>query len=179
MIITITGASSSGKSAMAEALAMKLAPGEKQYIATMRRSTAAEDPIIARHRKLREGKSFRTWECPVNPEKLDLPKDSTVLLECAANLLANEMFSCGSAPQEEAAARVCASVRALAGRCKNLIVVTNEVFFDGCTYEAGTAAYIRALGEVNRELMKLSDLYLESVYGIRYCYKGDPALLDQ
>lgn len=172
MVITITGGSSSGKSAMAEEIAMRLTPGEKEYIATMIRSSQAEDPIIARHRKLREGKHFRTWECPLHPETLGIPENATVLLECVANLLANEMF-CADADAAPAAERVLNSIRALSKKCGILLLITNEVFSDGMTYQDGTADYIRALGTVNRGLMELSDTYVESVYGIPYLLKGE------
>lgn len=204
MIITVTGGSSTGKSAMAEDLAMQLEPGKKYYIATMIRTGEAEDPIIGRHRVLREGKSFVTVECFHHPElaqvpaedavhdcagsvepsgnAVPLPADSMVLLEDVANLLANEMFAPESVPGADnmdgmvkngnAAEEVMIRIRKLAGNCRNLILVTNEVFSDGILYEESTAAYIRALGDVNRELMRLSDVYVESVYGIPKYYKG-------
>jgi len=210
LIITVTGGSSTGKSAMAESIAMKLQPGSKLYIATMVRASSDEDPIIARHRKLREGKNFTTLECGVSPEKEDIAPGTTALLECVANLLTNEMFgtegtmsegltisesgsfkgeaidtmegeaagsikgeslNCSEMIASSASDRVIFSIRQLADKCENLILVTNEVFSDGIQYDEAVMEYIRELGRVNRALMELSDVYVECVYGIPYLYK--------
>ena len=171
MIITITGGSSSGKSAMAESAAMKLEPGKKLYIATMVRTSSMEDPIIARHKELRKNKNFVTLECPYDLQDLEISDDDTVLVECISNLLANELYDpvreeLNSLPSE----RVISSLEALSKKCKNLICVTNEVFSDGIVYDDKVMTYIEEFGKINRYLMRLSDVYAESVYGIPYYY---------
>ena len=40
-----------------------------------------------------QGKNFKTFECYTGLEKLTVPQNSTVLLECMSNLVANEMYS--------------------------------------------------------------------------------------
>ena len=51
---------------------------------------------IARHREMRIEKGFHTIECPYGLDSIkskDITKDSTILLECISNLLANEMYN--------------------------------------------------------------------------------------
>ena len=69
MLIVVTGGAGSGKSALAERYAIGLAQEAKctpVYIATMRRDP--DDPeteaIIRRHREMRAGKGFITYELP-------------------------------------------------------------------------------------------------------------------
>lgn len=121
MIYLVTGGSGSGKSAYAEELVLQSGNGKRYYIATMEVFGEEGKKKVERHRKLREGKSMITIECPLNLSSLVLEeweseaekeakevkeenssrrladktngKDCTVLLECMTNLAANELFS--------------------------------------------------------------------------------------
>ena len=62
MLYMIFGGSGSGKSAYAEDLAVKLCPEEKVYLATLTDIDEEMEQRIRDHRKMREGKSFRTVE---------------------------------------------------------------------------------------------------------------------
>ena len=57
--------------------------------------------------------------------------------------------------------------------CRHLVIVTNEVFSDGCEYDAGTTDYIRRLGELNVRLSRAADAVVEVVYSIPVFLKGD------
>lgn len=92
MIRIVTGGSGSGKSAFAEDLLVSLSKGEKIYIATMYPFDEESHQRIARHRKMREKKNFRTLECYTGLENLEVPKGSHILLECMSNLTANEIY---------------------------------------------------------------------------------------
>lgn len=117
----ITGASASGKSKIAEDLAISLSP-VRLYLATMQAYGEEGANRIARHRKMREGKGFLTIERSCGLDSLDLSDPScfaknvsgedevlpddvrffknahdgsiecVVLLECLGNLVASEMF---------------------------------------------------------------------------------------
>lgn len=153
MFILVTGGSGSGKSEFAENYACKF-KGDKVYIATMQ-PFGCEDRI-KRHRKMREGKGFRTVECY---GKLDVDRADIFLLECVSNFTANMVFSFGIKSADEIIKEI------LNLNCKTLVAVTNEIFSDGIEYDNETEEYMRILGEVNRRLAKVSDEVYEVVYG--------------
>lgn len=174
MLILVTGGSGSGKSEYAENLAVSL--GEKRvYAATMMVYDEEGRRRVERHRKMRESKAFYTVECPVNLEEVaeaGSMDGAVVLLECMSNLAANEMFPSGGENRTEAfvVEKILGGIQAALDRCTHLIVVTNEVFSDGNTYDEGTEAYIRVLGRVNQKLAAMADRVTEVVCGIPVDY---------
>lgn len=190
MITLITGGSGSGKSAYAESL-FEQEEKRKYYLATMQVYDEEGKQKVERHRRLRAGKGFLTVEQPRSIdralEQIADAAESSVLLECMSNLVANEMFAAeDTKPQEEAdsaggpfgreeprnraeqdtAERIIRQLEILAGALKNLVIVTNNVFEDGMTYEASTMEYLRTLAEVNRRLAARADAVIEVVVGI-------------
>lgn len=101
----VIGAAGSGKSAYAEQLCARFAKrgrGRLCYLATMPAEGADARKRIERHRKLREGKGFETFELPrllsdTDEAMLARARGSAVLLECLGTLVANELFGCGDA----------------------------------------------------------------------------------
>lgn len=170
MVAVITGGSGSGKSAYAEDLACSLAKGPLFYIATMMPFDTECEKKIKRHQELRKEKSFITKECYVNIGSLSFSKEDTVLLECMSNLAANELYA-ESGAKNQAYACITEGIRALSECCGNLVVVTNEVFSDGCSYEEETRNYIRLLGNVNQYMAGIADEVTEVVYGIPLMHK--------
>lgn len=170
MIILVTGGSGCGKSFYAESLCMKL-PKPRYYIAAMRPFGEESERKIARHREMRKDKGFETIEKHTDLASLRLPCPGTALLECICNLTANEMFDENGA-YEDPYNRVVKGVEALSLQCSNLIVVTNDIGSDGHLYDAGTNAYIIALGKINAELAKRADAVYELVCGIPIVRKG-------
>lgn len=109
MIYLVTGGSGSGKSAYAEELVQQAGRAKRFYVATMEVFGEEGKKKVERHRKLRQGKGFLTVECPKELDNLALEEaeERVVLLECMANLAANELFSAqeeGSEERAEAAA---------------------------------------------------------------------------
>ena len=51
------------------------------------------------------------------------------------------------------------------------MIVTNNVFEDGCLYDESTMAYNRALGEINIQLAKKADRVIEVIAGIANVWK--------
>ena len=49
---------------------------------------------------------------------------------------------------------------------KDFIIVTNNVFEDGIVYDETTMNYIRTMGCINQELVKMADKVIEVVVGI-------------
>ena len=84
----VIGGSASGKSELAELLALK-GPAPRYYIATMEVRDAESQRRVARHKTLRADKGFRTIERTVDLGGLRLPEPGgTALIECVTNLVA-------------------------------------------------------------------------------------------
>ncbi len=173
MFAVITGGSGSGKSDYAERLSQMLEPGKKLYLATMMVWDREGEERVARHRRMRAGKNFETVEVYTELEQFCLPKpfqpgDAVVLLECMSNLVCNEFYR----QEKGAAERIMDGTCQLAGQCRHLIVVTNEVSADGRYYGEETERYRRLLGRINCFLGSRADLVVEAVYGIPVVRKG-------
>lgn len=181
MIILVTGGSGSGKSAYAEEVVLQAGGAERFYIATMEVFGEEGKKKVERHRRLRRGKGFSTIECPRGLDTVVLDKkreDCVVLLECMANLAANEMFSENLAVSniqtkiKTSAERMKAGIRNLEAQCRLLVVVSSEVFSDGLDYGEETNAYIWLMGEMNCWLAQRADTVVEVVYGIPVVLKN-------
>lgn len=168
MIALVTGGSGSGKSVWAENLALRLTPGEKIYIATMRPFGEEAQTRIARHRTMRAEKGFKTLEC--QEHLTALPKGSTALLECMSNLTANVMFA--KAPPVDCVSSIWAELEGIMDTCAHLVIVSNEIFSDGVLYDQETLAYIACLGRLNCQIVARADLAVEVVCGLPLLLKG-------
>ncbi|MCD8039763.1 MAG: bifunctional adenosylcobinamide kinase/adenosylcobinamide-phosphate guanylyltransferase [Lachnospiraceae bacterium] len=168
MLTVVTGGSGSGKSEFAEQLIMRqTGGGQIYYIATMQPFGSEGARRIARHRKQRAGMGFITLEQYARIENADVPKGAGALLECMSNLAANEMFD-GRRGRSATEIRddIIRGVEALYARCDKLVIVTNEIFSDGNSYDRKTREYIQCMGEINRSLAKMADCVVEVVYSI-------------
>lgn len=174
MIHLITGGSASGKSAYAECQVAASGAPQRYYIATMRPWGEEGRARVEKHRKMRKEKKFVTVECYTDLEQIRLdgqyltakrPENSAVLLECMSNLVANEQFEVGGT-DEEILNRIERGIRHLQKQAGNIIIVTNEVFSDGCNYDPETLRYIQLLGRMNARLSSIADRVTEVVFGI-------------
>lgn len=169
MMTLVVGVPDSGKSALAESLAVEQSEGEKRiYIATMIPFGEEGKRRVEKHRKLREGKGFFTVEAPVNVAESvkDLPEigDATCLLECVSNLVGNVMHE-GNSEDGAVVESVVSDIRALRGLCKNLVVVTNSFPLEGEGYDDDTRRYARLIMKVNEALRDLADKTFEYADG--------------
>ena len=171
MMILLIGGAGCGKSAYAEKLCME-SPLPRYYLAAMQPYGPEGEARIARHRRLREGKGFTTIERYTDYASLMLPARGTALLECVANLTANEMFAQDGSIADPVE-NVLSCVDALDRQCDRLIVVTNDVGSDGIEYDAATSAYVEALGRINAALAARAETVLELVAGIPLVLKGE------
>lgn len=173
MIILVTGGSGSGKSAFAEDLAVQLEKEEKIYLATMYANDKESLKRIQRHQTMRREKKFQTIECPINLRKLPIMKGRTILLECLSNLAANELYLEKGA-KENTVTCILEGINNLKNSCKNMIIVSNEVFSDGILYTEETINYLNCLGRLNREIALFSDKVIEVVCAIPiYLERGE------
>lgn len=168
-MILITGGSGSGKSEYAESLFSEIKNTEKYYIATMKPFGKEAKERIQKHRRMRSGKGFITLEYPTDiKESLDIiDENSAVLIECISNLTANEMFSdTGIASADQIQGKIVGEIEKIDKMASRLVIVTNNVFEDGITYDEATAEYMSALAGINIELAKKADKVTEVVAGI-------------
>ena len=173
MTLLVCGGAASGKSAYAEKMLCRLSgDAPRVYLATMRPEGEEASARIGKHRARRAGLGFETRECFTDLLNAAIPPDSAVLLEDIGNLCANELFDpAGSG--EYAADAILRGAEALAGRCRCLVIVTNEVCSGGTDYAGDTLRYLRVLAEVNRRLAALADGVCEVVCGLAEYYKGE------
>lgn len=115
----------------------------------------------------------------------------SALLECMSNLVANEMFppvdvsgmQAAEAKKEtlddpenmndyetaqisHVSKKVLKEVSILSENVAELVIVTNNVFEDGVSYDESTMNYIKAMGIVNRGLAAMAERVVEVVAGI-------------
>ena len=171
MFTLVIGAAASGKSQFAEQLIVQSSAKQRIYLATMQPDGPQAQQRIARHRQLRAGQGFITLERDTNLGQLTIPSNSAVLLECLSNLVANELF-CPHGAAENTLQAVLQGVETLARQATDLVVVTNEVFADGCSYADSVEHYLQLLGQINCRLAVRADRVIEVVCGIPLCYKG-------
>lgn len=170
MMILVTGGSGSGKSAFAEDCVVAFGEMQRFYIATMYPFDEESRRRVQRHRSMRKGKGFETIECYTGLDKIQIPKGSTVLLECMSNLTANEMFQENGA-HENTVEVIMEGVKHLKEQSENLVIVTNEIFSETAQYEGETSTYQEYLGKINQLSGGLADQVVEVVYGIPIFHK--------
>lgn len=171
MLAVIYGGSGSGKSEFAENMAVSLEASSLYYIATMQPYDEESYKKIDRHRQMRSEKNFRTIECYTDISKVQVEKNSTVLLECMSNLAANEIFSPEGAG-DETFDSIKRGVQSLMGQAENLIIVTNNIFEDGLSYDAQMLYYLETLGRVNTAIGGLADCVVEVIHGVALYIKN-------
>lgn len=183
MITLVLGGSGSGKSAYAE----HLLDGKtnKYYIATMqvydaegekscktpetsRGKRICYDGTAAGYRGSRFSKrAQQAMEPPDRAGQNVTERPRCALLECMSNLVANEMFSGADIVSEDVVVgHILQGIKNLSTKVDELVIVSNNVFEDGISYDATTQAYIRALGRINTEVAALADTVTEVVVGI-------------
>lgn len=187
MMVLVTGASCSGKSAFAEECLTAFGEKKRVYVATMIPWDEECVVKIEKHRRMRAEKGFETLECPVDLNAAVIEPGSAVLLECLSNLTANEMYrENGTMPEgcpdvrcgiEDPglvwpADRILEGLRMLKDSTEDLVVVTNEVFSDGQSYSKETIEYMKVLGFLNRQAASMADEVVEVVCGIPIWLKG-------
>lgn len=192
MIYLVLGGSGSGKSEYAENLAVELhdTAGKNSklfYLAHMypyivdgtgeKRMDDETRKRIERHRTMRKSKGFETRElfCDMKNELALLENDTVLLSECMSNLLANEMYL----PEGNLAEGICEEllfniiVNPIIKKSKEVaayVVVTNEIYLDK-EMDAETVKYVKALGYINKCLVKYSKQAYEVVCGIPLALK--------
>ena len=170
MLTLVVGGAASGKSQYAEDLVLGT-PLPRFYLATMEVWDAECAARVEKHRQMRAKKQFATVECPLNLDSVQLPARGTVLLEDLGNLAANELYDPRGAGDNTVAA-ILAGVDRLTKQCRDLVIVTNEVFSGGADYADDTHRYLLALAQLNNAIAARADRVVRVVCGIPVYYKG-------
>lgn len=176
MIYLVIGTADSGKSALAEDIAVSTGDAERIYLATMKVMDEAGEKRIEKHRRMREGKGFLTVEklygVSAVLRELKDPDKTTVLLECVSNLVGNELhenparavnvpdFADGDDPKGKKAAladEIAEDIKKLALGVHNIVIVTNGYERDGEGYDEDTRLFVQVLDMVNERIMLFSD----------------------
>ncbi len=162
-MILVVGRPDSGKSKLAEDMVLELSGGRRKiYIATMIPFGEEGKRRIEKHRRLREGKSFETVECPVDFGSIRGIEGAVCLLECVSNLVGNEMHKEGREgySPEEIADLVLEEIELLSSRASELVAVTNE-FESEDGFDEDTRKYIEITDLVNKKLLAIADRVAE------------------
>ena len=162
MVTLVIGGGGSGKSAFAESIAVSYS-GKTAYIATMEPYGEEGAKRIERHRKMRADKGFDTIEQYSFINEKTAENYENVLLECVSNLVANHIFT---ENDENVIENVTNGIGKMIKSVKNTVIVTNDIFNDGCDYDDITRDYIAKLGAVNCRLAQIADEVYEVFVGI-------------
>jgi len=168
MLVLVYGGSGSGKSEIAEDYCLNLRKDSSHkmiYLATMEPFGKEAEERIKRHRDLRKNKGFVTIEKTCDINEIEVKKDDIILLECMSNLVANEFFT-KNLNNEEVVKKISLDIKNLSDRVENLIIVSNDIFSSGEEYGKETYEYMKALGEINKDIAKKADVVFEAVVGI-------------
>lgn len=177
MTILLSGGSKSGKSDLAQELALALAQGEPHYyVATMLPMDAEDQARIRSHLARREGMDFQTIECGRHILSCLEGADAggTFLLDSVTALLSNELFppERGYQLDEAAGARCQRELIRFAQSAQNAVFVTDAIHADAGRYDPVTESYRRRLGAIGCVLARICDTVIEMTAGNIILHKG-------
>jgi len=170
MLTLVSGGAASGKSEYAEELILRSAARPLVYLATMEIWDEEDRRRVDRHRALRKDKGFQTVEAPRRHFETQIPRDSAVLLECMSNICVNECF--GPEGPKVAYERIWRGILHLQQQCRDLVIVSNDLFSDGVVYTPESEEYRRILAKLNCTIAAQADQVWEVCCGIPILWKG-------
>lgn len=173
MITFISGGARSGKSSLAERMALDAAKGEKPYyIATAAKDTGEEmGERIALHSRDR-GDAWVTIEEPyfIDQTLKDLPNKTVVLIDCLTVWTSSLMFS-ENLSSNEIVKRLEKTLSIARKKEFNLFIVSNDVNEGFPIQDKYVANYISCLEALHKRTVKEADTVLEVICGIPVAWK--------
>ena len=112
---------------------------------------------------------FETVERTRDLGELVLPEYACVLIESLTVWIANEMFS-DSGINHDAGEKVYRDFMNIRERVKNIVLVSDDIFSDGVSYDVMTEEYLRTMGSLHVKLAAIADEVSEIVSGIPVHY---------
>jgi adenosylcobinamide kinase / adenosylcobinamide-phosphate guanylyltransferase len=182
MLIFVSGGVRSGKSTTAETLVDQLRKRQSRcvYVATSLITDEEMKERMKLHQTEREQSSipWKTVEKTRNVQHIvpDLTGDDIVLLDCATNWLANELFVSYDEWEDPAfqrcmMERMKKAVIAINERVDHVVIVSNDLF-EGGMLEDPTFTYMKLLGSFHQWLVRAADLALAAEAGRLRVKKG-------
>lgn len=166
----VIGGSKSGKSYIAEQIALNLNKNKVIYIATMQAFDKEDEERIKNHIKARQGLNFITLEKQRNLNEIinEIKAEDTILLDSITSLLTNEMFK-EDEIIEDTSIKIRTSLEIIMNKAKNSVLVSDFLFNDSIEYDDITENYKKELGSINIYLAKICDYVIECTFGnIKY-----------
>lgn len=178
MTCFISGGAKSGKSTLAQNLAVSLAGGGKRYyVATMISTGEEDDARIRRHIEDRDGMGFETLECFKNiMDCLSIAdKNSVFLVDSITALIQNSLFPIEKNYEisPDAANRCADELIRFAGTVCHAIFVSDYIYSDAERYSESTELYRKCLADIDRRLAAVCDSVIEVSAGQFMIHKGD------
>lgn len=178
MKIFISGGAKSGKSSLAQQLAVRLSrSGKRYYVATMIPTDDEDRKRIELHIKDREGLGFETAECPwdFSGAVKALDSKAVFLFDSVTAYVQNAMFPAEKnyEPDFEAARKCAADLIEAADEVENIIFVSDYIYSDAELYGELTQKYRKILAETDKKLAAECDVVIEAVCGSYITHKGE------
>ncbi|ANB60883.1 bifunctional adenosylcobinamide kinase/adenosylcobinamide-phosphate guanylyltransferase [Anoxybacteroides amylolyticum] len=183
MVIFISGGVRSGKSGIAERTVRSLASPTStiHYIAT---ANVTDDEMRERvicHQQARrlQPVEWVTWEQPRNVHELigKVCTEDVVLLDCLTNWVANELFAEQGWEKESYCRRkaddIFATINELSAVAKAVVIVSNELFSGGVLQDIGTYHFMKMLGWLHQQVVRVASSAIVVQHGILIVKKGD------
>ncbi|MGI8314638.1 bifunctional adenosylcobinamide kinase/adenosylcobinamide-phosphate guanylyltransferase [Halobacillus mangrovi] len=175
MLTLIIGGVRSGKSTLAEKLAIQSHKNPIYYIATSVNTDGEMNERILKHQIARKAapKQWIVFENPTRPSTINLPLDATVLLDCVTTWATNEwMERVEKETIDELINRMVAEVEGMMQCAANLILVSNDLFSDAIEYGPAIKDYLRLIGTIHQKLVKKADRVVKMEFGCTQVKKG-------
>lgn len=176
MTIFLSGGGKSGKSSLAQDLAVRLSPDKHYYIATMIPVDGEDERRIRLHMEDRAGMGFETIECGKSILNClnHADRDASFLLDSVTALLMNELFPRDrNYEMDLAAAERCAEdLVTFVRSVKHAVVVSDYIYADPKRYDPATETYRRLLAGIDRRLAAVCDTVIEVTAGCLTIHKG-------
>lgn len=178
-MIFITGGVRSGKTAYAEALAESLSEEHKSelhYIACGVASDPEMKKRIHRHQTKRSEAiaDWKTWEQPYQLDQIaaQFTNKDVLVLDCMTTLLNNYLFMCRMTDKHQVISSLLTDVDSLSKTCRQIIIVSNEVFQGMPHKDKLTTTYQELLGTIHQQIVRKADHAYLIEHGVTVCKKG-------
>ena len=174
MFIFISGSSKSGKSSYAESRLESFSDTLKIYIAASRVTDDEMKERVKLHQERRRDKGFVTIERECDLGDVNIPEGASVMIESLTAWTANEMFRDECVYDSDyVIGKIHSELETIRHKAMNLIVVADDIFSDGITYDALTERYMKTLAELEIMIASSADEVIEIFAGMPYNFKHE------
>lgn len=174
MFIFISGSSRSGKSSYAESRLESISGSLKIYIAASKVTDDEMKERVKLHQERRRDKGFVTIEREYDLGNVNIPEGASVMIESLTAWTANEMFRDECVYDSDYVIdKIHSELESIRQKAMNLIVVADDIFSDGITYDDLTERYMKTLAELEIMIASYADEVIEIFAGMPYNFKNE------